>query len=53
LFLEYVREVFLPAVESNYELQDIEESQQFYFATTAHGIARMRSYGSSHLMEFF
>jgi hypothetical protein len=33
--------------------QDVEESRQFCFATTAHVAARMRFYGSSRLMEFF
>jgi hypothetical protein len=35
------------------DFQDVNESQQFYFATTGHVTAWMRSYGSSRLMEFF
>jgi hypothetical protein len=53
LFLEYVLEVFIPAVKAIVSFQDVEESWQFYFATTVHVTARMRFYGISRLMEFF
>jgi hypothetical protein len=44
---------FFLQLKATASFQDVEESRQFYCATTAHVAARMRFYESSLLMEFF